>query len=322
MLKPSIPKNEKHRLKSLHALSILDTSEEDRFDRVTRMAKRLFGVSIALVSLIDENRQWFKSCIGLSVSETPRDISFCGHAILGDEVFVIPETLDDIRFSDNPLVLEAPKIRFYAGCPLKAPNGEKIGTLCIIDQKPRTFSNDDIAALEDLAAMVETELTSIQQATRDYLTGALNRRGFIMVAQYSLQLCIRQQAPVSLIFFDLDKLKSINDRFGHSEGDSALITFVNQLESTCRDSDVIGRLAGDEFVCLLANATKLLAEQVITRLKQSLAAYYHKVGAQYHIEFSYGIAEFDLKKHNSLETMLEEADTLMYSLKQSKKTTK
>lgn len=320
MLKPNIPENEKQRLESLHALSILDTDEEERFDRITRMAKRLFDVSIALVSLVDENRQWFKSCVGLSVSEMPRDISFCGHAILDDDVFIIPETLNDERFVDNPLVIGAPKIRFYAGCPLKTSNGEKIGTLCIIDQKPRAFSDDDIAALKDLAAMVETELTAIQQATRDYLTGTLNRRGFIIVAQHSLQLCIRQQVPASLVFFDLDKLKLINDSFGHSEGDAVLITFVNQLETACRDSDVVGRLSGDEFVCLIANSTKQQAEQVITRFKQSLAASHHKKNSQYYIEFSYGIAEFDLNKHNTLAMMLEEADALMYNLKKSKET--
>ncbi len=106
MKKPDTPKNEDTRLKNLRALNILDTPPEERFDRLTRLAKRTFDVPIAMVSLIDANRQWFKSCVGLSVRETARDISFCGHTILGSEVFMIEDTSLDIRFADNPLVLE------------------------------------------------------------------------------------------------------------------------------------------------------------------------------------------------------------------------
>ena len=139
MKSPSAPQDEQIRLDTLHSFNILDTEHEERFDRLTRMAKRLFGVPIALVSLVDESRQWFKSCFGLSISETSRDISFCGHTILGNDMFIIPDTSLDERFADNPLVLNEPYIRFYAGYPLIAPNGSKLGTLCIIDTKPRSF---------------------------------------------------------------------------------------------------------------------------------------------------------------------------------------
>lgn len=133
---PAKPADEPARLDALRALNILDTSPEERFDRLTRLAKRLFDVPIALVSLVDVDRQWFKSCVGLDASETPRDISFCGHAIVGDEILMIRDTLVDERFHDNPLVTGAPHIRFYAGCPLRVPNGSKIGTLCLIDADP------------------------------------------------------------------------------------------------------------------------------------------------------------------------------------------
>lgn len=131
-----IPNNEPARLATLRALRLLDSPSEERFDRLTRVARRLFKAPIALVSLIDENRQWFKSCIGLNVAETSRDISFCGHAILHDDVLVIPDARNDARFYDNPLVTGAPGIRFYAGQPLTAPNGSKLGTLCVIDTHP------------------------------------------------------------------------------------------------------------------------------------------------------------------------------------------
>ena len=177
MKTPDTPQDEDARLKTLRSLNILDTSAEERFDRLTRIAKRMFDVPIALVSLVDEDRQWFKSCIGLSVRETPRDISFCGHAILGNEVFLIPDTLKDERFIDNPLVADEPNIRFYAGCPLRFPDGSMLGTLCIIDQKPRNLDEEDLEALKDLASTAERELAAVQMATTDELTNIPNRRG-------------------------------------------------------------------------------------------------------------------------------------------------
>ena len=119
MKSPDIPLNESTRIKALVDLNILDTIEEERFDRLTRLAKQLFGVEIALVSLVDTNRQWFKSKQGLAACETGRDISFCGHVILEQDIFHIPNALEDARFADNPLVIGAPNIRFYAGAPLR-----------------------------------------------------------------------------------------------------------------------------------------------------------------------------------------------------------
>ena len=167
MHEPAIPHNEKSRLQSLQSLVILDTPPEERFDRLTRLAKHMFDVPIALVSLVDENRQWFKSCFGLPVRETPRNISFCGHAILGEGPFIINDAAKDKRFADNPLVLDAPHIRFYCGYPLKLLDGSKIGTLCIIDTKPRSLDDTEIQALKDLAEMAECEIIAEKQATMD-----------------------------------------------------------------------------------------------------------------------------------------------------------
>ena len=158
MKEPLIPANEASRLASLHTLDILDTEAEERFDRVTRVAKAHFGVAIALVSLVDENRQWFKSCQGLDASETPRNISFCGHAILSEEIFIINDAAGNPDFADNPLVTGPPFIRFYAGAPLHAPSGARIGTLCIIDPNPRNMDSADQRILRDLANCVESEL--------------------------------------------------------------------------------------------------------------------------------------------------------------------
>lgn len=318
MKKPDLAKDEHIRVETLRSLDILDTPPEERFDRITRMAKRLFDVPIALVSLIDENRQWFKSNMGLGVKETSRDISFCGHAILSDEVFIIPNTLQDVRFADNPMVLNEPGIRFYAGCPLKAPNGFNVGTLCIIDRQPRSFSCEDIDALKDLAAMVERELAIVQMAIQDELTKLSNRRGFMFFAQNNLQFCKRQAISATLIFMDLDKFKTINDRFGHAEGDLALSVFAKKIECACRESDFYARLGGDEFCIWLANTKKEQAEQLMTRFRLSIEKYNHEAMRGYDILFSYGLVEFNADEHNTIETMLAEGDALMYSLKKSK----
>ncbi|MDH3311247.1 MAG: PAS domain S-box protein, partial [Gammaproteobacteria bacterium] len=160
MIAPPNPENETRRLAALHALRILDTPAEERFDRITRIAQKLFNVPIALVSLVDTKRQWFKSRIGLDAIETPRDISFCGHAILQTDIFIVPDASVDLRFVDNPLVTGDPKIRFYAGQPLRDIEGNKLGTLCLIDRRPRELDEGQRQLLRDLSLWAENELNS------------------------------------------------------------------------------------------------------------------------------------------------------------------
>lgn len=158
MLPPALPKNEQQRLAKLQAYDILDTTAEESFDRVTRIISRMLDVPIALVSLVDKDRQWFKSRVGLDASETPREISFCGHAIHRDELFVVEDATKDDRFADNPLVTGPPHVRFYAGAPLRTNDGFRIGTLCAIDQTPHQLSNDQRQLMLDLACVVIDEL--------------------------------------------------------------------------------------------------------------------------------------------------------------------
>ncbi|MET0270873.1 MAG: GAF domain-containing protein, partial [Sphingomonas sp.] len=154
----AIPADEAERLAALRALRLLDTPTEERFDRLTRMAAALFRVPVALVSLVDAERQWFKSRVGADVCETSRESSFCAHAVVARETMVVPDALADPRFRDNPLVTGAPHIRFYAGAPIHAPGGQPVGTLCILDTRPRALTDADRALLEDCAATVEGEL--------------------------------------------------------------------------------------------------------------------------------------------------------------------
>ena len=319
MKTPDIPPDEDARLAELRSLNVLDTIAEERFDRLTRMARRLFGVDVALVSLVDENRQWFKSCAGMELSETPRDISFCGHTILGDGAFVIPDALQDERFCDNPMVAGPPHVRFYAGCPLRGPGGRKLGTLCIIDSKPRAFSDEDVEMLVDLALMVEREFSAIEWATVDELTGLSNRRGFMMLAQHSLQLCMRQNIPAALVFIDLDHLKQVNDQLGHAEGDWVLVTFAQHLMKAFRSSDVVARLGGDEFLVLLTNHSEAAAEKAMARLQRALDATNEAQARGYDISFSYGLVEFDPKRHHTIGALISEGDSLMYKTKKARR---
>lgn len=156
-LRAPLPPDEPARLRALRDAGVLDSPAEERFDRITRLARRVFDVPIALVSLVDAERQWFKSRQGVDVPETPREMSFCAHAIHDDRVFLIPDTLTDPRFADNPAVTGDLRVRFYAGRPVRV-GGRRVGTLCLADRRPRELRDDDVRALDDLAALVEQEL--------------------------------------------------------------------------------------------------------------------------------------------------------------------
>ena len=158
MQAPEFPENEAQRMSALRSTDMLFTPSEERFDRITRLASQLLGTPIALVSLVADKCQWFKSVKGLDAIETPREISFCGHAILGEEAFVIEDAALDQRFADNPLVTGAPNIRFYAGHPLRTEDGSRVGTLCVIDRTPRKLTHEQLVSLRDLAALAEVEL--------------------------------------------------------------------------------------------------------------------------------------------------------------------
>ncbi|MGI9898405.1 diguanylate cyclase [Vibrio natriegens] len=318
MQPPKIPDNEAERLHALRALEILDTTHEERFDRVTRMAKRMFGVPTSLVSLIDENRQWFKSAQGLEVTETPRAISFCGHAINNDGLFIIPNAIDDKRFCDNPLVTDDPNIRFYAGYPLKLRQGINIGTLCLIDSVPREMDEEDRLLLQDLGTMIEQEIQSVQMATLDELTMISNRRGFLLLADHTLKMCKRKSLKSSILVFDLNKFKPINDIYGHHEGDYALKEFAKALLETFRECDVIGRWGGDEFVVFLTDTEADSVKRILARFSDKIVKLNQEINKPYRIEYSCGVSHYSYDSPLSIEKRIEEADNEMYKEKRTR----
>lgn len=314
MIEPGPTSDETRRLSTLHALGLLDTPAEERFDRITRLAQRLFGTPIALISLVDEDRQWFKSRQGIDDPETPRSVSFCGHAIHGDDPLVVTDTLEDARFADNPLVVGDPAVRFYAGCPIAGPDGSKLGTLCVIDREPRHLDDTDVVLLRDLAKMVETEIAAVDTAITDELTGLVNRRGFHLIATKVLALCQSRSLPAVMVYVDLDNLKPINDRFGHDAGDQAIVAAARLLSNAFRASDVVARVGGDEFVVLLSGAGD--PNPALERLARSIVE--HNTAAGWELSLSAGCALFDPESPLDLEDLTRRADQAMYREKLSR----
>ena len=312
-----IPKNEAERLAALRRYEMLDTPAEADFDDFTRLASQICGTPIALVSLVDAGRQWFKSKVGLAASETPRDHAFCAHAIQGNELFEVPNALADERFHDNPLVTGDPSIRFYAGIPVHAGARQPVGTLCLIDRQPRHLGQEELAVLGDLAAMVEDLLKAAQSATVDALTGLFNRRGFDALASKALAVSHRLGSVSTLILFDLDDFKQVNDVHGHAAGDRALADFSEALLKTFRDADVVARFGGDEF-CVLACASAASMAAPLGRLGRLLAGLLDR---PYRIAFSAGTAETTHDLPLPLPALLAAADRAMYQDKLSHRST-
>jgi diguanylate cyclase (GGDEF)-like protein len=309
MLKPPTPADEFKRLETLRSLKLLDTPPEERFDRVTRLAKRIFGVPIALVSLVDGDRQWFKSRQGLEATETPREISFCGHAIVGDRIFVINDAAGDERFCDNPLVTCDPNIRFYAGYPLNAPNGSKVGTLCVIDRKPRELSNEDLQMLRELGRMVEEELVAANMATNDPCTGLSNRLGFSLIADHLLGACRRAEMAASLLLFQLTNLDEIDASFGADERDRAMVELAHLLMASFRDSDIIGRVATDCLGVLLAGTNLDGMDRARDRLENLISEQNRSQEIKYQLEVRTDATVYHPGRHSDTEALIQDIES-------------
>lgn len=261
---------EARRLAELKDLDILDTPQEERFERHARLARRLFDVPFAVISLVAKNRQWFKSGQDLPMRETSRNVSFCTHTIAEDGFMQVPDTFESTQFRDYPMVTDAPFIRFYAGVPLRGPKGQIVGVFCLLDSKPRQLSDSQIERLEAIAELVARELAEGQRGFIDSLTGVLNSSGYDSTARQAVQLARRLNLPTLSLTISLDNLTRINEDFGFDQGNNALAATAKILQEVLRRSDVIGRYSSASFRALLIDNSENQVEEVIRRLRERI----------------------------------------------------
>jgi diguanylate cyclase (GGDEF)-like protein len=316
MTPAGVPPDDANRVRALRSLQVLDTAPEERFDRIARLARALFGAPMVGVNLVDAERVWSKARIGLPAAETPRDTSFCSHVVHGAATLVVEDALRDPRFRDNPQVIGEPRVRFYAGHPIHAM-GHLVGSLCVADSQPREFSAAERSHLADLTALVERELAGAELATTDSLTGLLNRRGFELVAQQCLNHVEREREAACVLVIDLDGFKQINDTLGHDQGDEALRQFAHCLTQTFRVSDVVARLGGDEFVALLSAAGLGDIPPALARLNRHVDLSNARPGVRYQLRFSAGSSVVVSPGAVGLREALQHADRQTYEHKRA-----
>ena len=303
------------RLAALRRYEILDTPAEAPFERLTGLVRAVLDVPISTLSLIDEDRQFYKSCVGMDGSDTPREQSFCTHTIQMCEPLHVPDTWLDERFAHYPSVTGAPFIRSYLGVPLTSSDGYNLGALCALDVRPREFDAAKIEVLKSFAALAVNELELRRIAQLDSLTGTATRRSFLLEVEKAIARFVRHGKPSALLAIDLDHFKQINDTYGHPAGDQVLRSVSRQFESLLRTEDVLGRLGGEEFGILLADADLEQAALTAERLRHALDSSQAQ-SEPLRVTASFGIATLGYAD-TTPDAWLFKADQALYSAKRS-----
>ncbi|MBU0588383.1 MAG: sensor domain-containing diguanylate cyclase [Gammaproteobacteria bacterium] len=341
-----LPPNETERLDALRGYAVLDSQAEQAYDDITRLAAFICGTPIALISLVDEDRQWFKSRVGLQASQTPREDSFCAHAILQpDDVLVVEDASKDPRFSENPLVTGTPGIRFYAGAPMVTDSGAALGSVCVIDRVPRKMEPVKLEALKALSRLVVAQLELRHSLREQQLLSAAMRRQQTQLSQYQLQLeaanaelaalslldgltglknrrsfdnfmntessrTERSHVPFALLMIDVDHFKSFNDELGHVTGDAILQKIASLIQSQARTYDLAARYGGEEFALVLPDTGIVEAMTVAERIRKAVpqAGWHHRAPT-----VSIGVAV--TASAQSSMTILERADRALFQAK-------
>lgn len=284
--------NEQIRLAALADYAILDTAAEQAYDDLTYLAASICGTPVALISLVDETREWFKSRVGLALKQTRREYSFCAHAIANpDALLIIEDASRDQRFADNPLVVGAPAIRFYAGAPLVTRGGEVLGVLCVIDYQPRSLDERAGEALRCLArqVMAQLELRKVRSLLQnaqdkvadltsrltlhgevDALTQLHNRRALQIKLAEEWERAFRYSTPLSLLVLDIDEFRSYNEAYGYAAGDQVLRKVAQLLSRGARLSDMAARSGGDVFALVLPVTDLDSALQIAERIRYGI----------------------------------------------------
>ena len=318
-----LPTNETERLRAVRSYDVLDSQPEVNFDALTRVAAHTFHTPVAVVGLMDSDRLWFKSRLGLDVPQLDRQIAFCAFSIMEPgRVLVVEDLQQDARFQQNPLVINPPYVRFYAGAPLVDPNGFALGTIAVVDTKPRAIDKNEEAVLQDLAVLVMTALENRRRsllltklALTDHLTGVANRAQFDRVLETELAHAKRTDEQFSVLCMDLDGFKDINDRYGHLVGDEVLCEVARRLQDQLRTEDIVSRIGGDEFGIIIRDGTQESVAALSERITQAMAApITFSSGDEIGVGISIGMATYN-DAIDSQYTLLAQADSALYQAK-------
>ncbi len=320
------------RLEEINSYQILDSSPEQEYDDIALLSAQICNMPMSTVAFIDESRKWHKAKFGLDKDYVPRDFSICSHTICGSEMLIVEDTHQHDVFKHIGIVNNPPFVRFYAGVPLINSNGYALGTLCVVDTKPNSLNDEQVHALQALArqtiALLELRKSllisqQLQQQVRlhnskleslsqtDELTKLYNRRVLDRELSRELKRSQRYGGEFSLLMIDIDNFKKLNDTYGHSVGDVALINIAQLLIRESRDTDFCIRFGGDEFIILMSNTSAQQAENIANRIRTSVD------DCAEHLSFltlSIGIAHVD--NFNVTERLIIElADKGLYQAK-------
>ncbi|MBI2212976.1 MAG: sensor domain-containing diguanylate cyclase [Acidobacteria bacterium] len=280
------PDDETERLKSLHHLRVLDTSKEERFDRITRLACRIFDTPVSTIGFIDADRLWFKSSTGFALREVARDGAFCAYTILGDDPMVIPDAKSDPRWQDHPTVAGEPHIRFYMGHPIHAVDGRRVGSFCVVDYRPHSVSSADLQAFHDLSGWVQTELLlprsrasqlevvfererldshpRVDSITRFWRAAAIRE-----ILERELARSKPERQPVGVMLIGIDGVERAPEKTGRIRGDLVLAEVSHAVSMAVRPYDSLGRWGENEFLVVLPGADLARSAVAAERIRQA-----------------------------------------------------
>ena len=317
------PENEEQRLQAVFSYDILDTPPEADFDTLTRVATLAFDAPAAVIGLMDSDRLWLKSQLGLGVQQLDRQIAFCAHAIMRPgELFIVEDLRQDPRFRENPLVAGTPNLCFYAGSPLIDRHGYALGTIAVVDTRPRVFNDAQRTLLSDLSSLVISILESRQRALllnrlamTDHLTGLANRAQFERTLKSEMAHAQRTGEQFSVLYMDLDDFKQVNDSLGHAAGDEVLREVARRMVMQVRAEDLVARLGGDEFGIFLRQSADESAEFLASRIFEAVSEPVTlSTGNTVSVGISTGIAHYT-DTTESMSALLAQADQSLYQAK-------
>ena len=323
------------KLANLHSLDSFYTPLEERFERITRLARRALAVPIAAITVVQQERQWYKSVAGLQVTELPLSRSLCGEVLREGKAIVIPDTLDDLYLMNNPLVTGKPGIRFYAGFPIRNSDRRVVGTFCVMDLKPRQPDAAFAGALADLGQMAQNELFSVElsnaqtalvaklgearrQAMFDPLTRLWNRRGANDLLEAALKEAERQNRSLGICLADVDNFKQVNDQLGHQAGDQVLRRVAGIIVGAVRPHDLVCRYGGEEFLVIVRDIDQSGCVAIGQRICDGVRAAPVSIrSGSCEVTMSVGVAMYAPGAGSGPEQLVAAADEALYRSKRA-----